>query len=808
MGVSETAAIFDGTAGVEVRFRARARDRAQNLEAWPPTADTSTTLYTWAIAGQASDNRGAPVIGMATTTTPAAFHGAPSDHDGAYAAHVAAEAASYSASWGKAGYGALPSTAFAPDLDASVDVVLPPADNVVQNWGFENGSSSWQLGGNLTAEVTDTAKHSGSFSALLGTHTQPLGYSTAVGTCKVDIGCESSVMDSSDTIHTAWLGEGDSNRRYKYKPLGEPWSTSTVLPGPWGTGMGKPVLTVDESMGVHALWVAGNQLYYSKKPPGMDWLYAEHVPTDLYVSDYVYRLAVNASGEVKVIWLGLHLRWEVYFSQRNANGSWTPKINITGPYTLQPERTDSAMRLAIDSAGLAHVLWLGSDGINPRNVFYAAETVSGSWLPAANISGCSTSVIDADMVIDSRGTAHVVWTCQGVNYRMRSPNATWLEARQIEPTANSAISLAVDRLDRLHLVWYLAQPWLQIRYVTFSNGIWSPPVAVAPPPSQPQDDVQPIVAVDDTLSVHVLWREGGTLLRYVVKRFNGQWSSPVDVYHVGGEARIQTWQLLADHTGTPHAIWMIAYGPFAVMYAGPETSATTGDAFMAQSVQIPSGASAPTLSFLYNFASTFPSNSRLEVTIDDSIAPTLVFSTTTSTGNWTHAWADLSPWAGHTVTLRFRVVEEAGGAQAGAYIDEVTVGSAHPDIWVSQPAWQAAAAGRTFETTLTYGNRGGVAASGGQVTLQLPAELSFVSAVPPPSATSPTLRWDVGALPAQSGPQTIRVTLQVAASATGGSTVSTTARVTSGTTELEQANNAAQGPLFIGSVRYLPVVHR
>jgi hypothetical protein len=101
-----------------------------------------------------------------------------------------------------------------------------------------------------------------------------------------------------------------------------------------------------------------------------------------------------------------------------------------------------------------------------------------------------------------------------------------------------------------------------------------------------------------------------------------------------------------------------------------------------------------------------------------------------------------------------------------------------------------------------------VAASGGQVTLQLPAELSFVSANPPPSATTPTLRWDVGALPAQSGPQTIRVTLQVAASAAGGSTVTAIARITSSTAELEQANNAAQGSVYVGSIRYLPVIMR
>ncbi len=411
MGVTETSAIFNGTAGLEYRFRSRARDRAQNVEAWPATADAITTLYAWGISGSVTDNRGAPVVGMATTTTPAAFRAPPSDGDGAYTAYVATQATSYSAAWSKSGYGSLPNTSFPPAVDAAVNVVLPPADNVVQNWGFENGNSAWQFGGSLTATVSNADRHSGLAAALLGS-----------------------------------------------------------LPG-------------------------------------------DH-----------------------------------------------------------------------------------------------------------------------------------------------QPNA--------------------------------------------------------------------------------------------------------------------------------------------------------GDAAMTQAVQVPVATLAPTLSFAYRFGGQTSSGNRFEVAVVEGAAATVVFSIFDGSGRWANQWVDLTPWAGRSVTLRFEVIETAGGSPAWAYIDEVTVGSAHPDIWVGQPAWQAAPAGRTFEAAVTYGNRGGVAASGGQVTLQLPAELSFVSADPPPAATTPSLRWDVGALPAQSGPQTIRVTLQVAASAAGGSTVTTTARVTSSTTELEQANNTAQGSIYVGSVRYVPVIMR
>jgi uncharacterized repeat protein (TIGR01451 family) len=191
--------------------------------------------------------------------------------------------------------------------------------------------------------------------------------------------------------------------------------------------------------------------------------------------------------------------------------------------------------------------------------------------------------------------------------------------------------------------------------------------------------------------------------------------------------------------------------------------------------------------------------------VDDGISSTVVFSATTGSNIWTHQWADLTPWTGRSFTLRFRVVEEAGGSHAGAYIDEVTVGSAHPDIWVNQPGRRAVRPGQQMTLTIIYGNRGGVAASGGQVALQLPTELTLVSADPPPAAIAPSLRWDVGALAAQNRPQTIRVTLQVAASAVRGATLNTAAAITSGAAEIEQANNTAAASILVGSLSYLPV---
>ena len=121
---------------------------------------------------------------------------------------------------------------------------------------------------------------------------------------------------------------------------------------------------------------------------------------------------------------------------------------------------------------------------------------------------------------------------------------------------------------------------------------------------------------------------------------------------------------------------------------------------------------------------------------------------------------------------------------------------------------RSAPPGGQLVQTITYGNRGGVTAIGGYVTLQLPPELLFVSADPPPSTTAPELRWDVGGLAAQSDTNTIHATLQVASSAAAGTTVLDTAGIASGTAEIELANNTAQAKMFVGYMSYLPLVER
>ncbi len=80
---------------------------------------------------------------------------------------------------------------------------------------------------------------------------------------------------------------------------------------------------------------------------------------------------------------------------------------------------------------------------------------------------------------------------------------------------------------------------------------------------------------------------------------------------------------------------------------------------------------APTLSFAYKLAATVDEEASLSATIDG----VTVFSTTHPTAEWSHGWADLSPWAGQTVVIGFVSQSTAASGPILVNIDAVSVSS-------------------------------------------------------------------------------------------------------------------------------------
>jgi hypothetical protein len=98
-----------------------------------------------------------------------------------------------------------------------------------------------------------------------------------------------------------------------------------------------------------------------------------------------------------------------------------------------------------------------------------------------------------------------------------------------------------------------------------------------------------------------------------------------------------------------------------------------GESTLTRTVAIPAAMHRPTLSFAYSLARA-GAGSRLEVRADDGSGAATIL-TRDAASPWGVVWADLTPYAGKSVTLTLALVQAAGAPPAELLVDDVALGS-------------------------------------------------------------------------------------------------------------------------------------
>src|SRR5690606_11371941 len=100
-----------------------------------------------------------------------------------------------------------------------------------------------------------------------------------------------------------------------------------------------------------------------------------------------------------------------------------------------------------------------------------------------------------------------------------------------------------------------------------------------------------------------------------------------------------------------------------------------GHSTISRTLTVSPGLYSPYLSLLYQVYGESASNG-LQVRINDTELATLQ----NPTSEWQHASLDVSPWLGETITLTLEAAWEEGQTPIAAWVDDLTLGSAHPDL--------------------------------------------------------------------------------------------------------------------------------
>jgi hypothetical protein len=810
--LASTSAVFSGISEHTYAFRARATDNAGNQEAWPASdiSDTVTTLASVALSGMVMDNTGNPISGAVVTTSPEPFSAHSSGVDGRYDANVTSSGSSVTASWSKAGYGLLPQTTFDVPSQPQVSVVLPPADNLVTNPALEFSSgieAPWSASGDILPGPS-TSKHTGSTSVLLGD--MPGGFAP-----QVDLNQVSSVSYAS-----------------------------------YG------VMAVEDNGTVHAV-VIGTTINYVHSTSEGGWSSPVQIGINAYIYYYPPLLLLAPDGTLHFLWDEANT---LKYTHRDTQGNWSPPIQIT-PLDAGLNNTKN-ISAAVDAGSNLHILYLTVTS-KGNQAFYVQRTAGGTWSTPKAISLNGLTKTDPTLLVDKYGIPHVLWieNSELVDIQ-RSSLGFWLAPQIIENAR--AYTVRVDEDANLYLVWSTATLGNTSGEIYFSwrsvNGIWSNPLNISSDPTA--IGVLPVLALGPGNSVHLIWnsfkQESGWSLIYRYLPSGGSWTTPqiitntalgykpsiiidkqdtptvfwvadfdfidrLSVHYsklVGGfwtphteigkysEGSPMSFYVTADNNDSMH---FIAPGWDQIYYVGPRRILSDSSSSLSQTVTLLPVVTSPVLSCIYNFSkAVYGSDASFAVKVTREGDTTVLLSKNTSTPGWTHAWFDLTPLANQEITVTFNVSLPAGSLPAYALVDDVTIGSGMPDLWITPGGSPTSAMpGSAVQLELAFGNHGVPPAVGNTVSYSLPNQLTFFSADPTPtSADGQVLTWDVGDLAGHSGSFTIHITATLSTDAALLTTIEGSAQITTSSTELETANNTIQIPIFIGAKVFVPVITR
>jgi Tol biopolymer transport system component len=604
---------FSGTPGDTIYFRARAHDNAWNYEPWSADYQTSTTLYSWKFSGDVVDIRGIPIQAATLEISPTAITPVLTDSSGDFLGHLLKES-SHTIELIRNGY-----TAFIENIsfykDKNQEIVLAPTDDLIQNGDFEEGSlSNWQISGAITPTITSLEKQHGSFSAMLGRpyfFSDPLTVST-LNTVPSGI---TIAFDNSGVAHTMWDEyDQDSDKTSIMYTACDRDQHCTSVQSPF---MGNhPTLETDREGQIHAAWLNGYTIYYSRLLPSGSWSTPEFVGS---ATDYYFGfpdLAFDSLNQAHIVWSTLR---SIFYAFKQTNQSWS-----------QPERlTEEGLQgfyhpvIAISEDDYIHVAW----STYHNYIGYRGRPLTGSWEPIHIIDELYGYDAQPGFAICPDGTLFISW-------------ADW----QFTPVIAYLISRNTD-------------------------GSWTSPVALE---QFERSKPKLLCKTDGTLIVF-----NGQDLSY--RGLVSGWSALQSVFGSHRSDISDDPTGIASNPSDDELAWagftLFDETTDVILSRFTVSEEHAGESRISQQITIPMEMHNPSLSLHAKYVTDDTiANDHFNVFIDDGTQVTDLLQIGTEQ-EMTHYWFDMQDWVSKTITVTFSLSTKANDLHSTAYIDEVRLGS-------------------------------------------------------------------------------------------------------------------------------------
>lgn len=465
LNTPDTSGIFNGTIGRTYTFRVKARDNAFNEGRWSP--ERSATLYERILEGRVTDNRGFPIVHGNVDIQPIPVLTGGTDFDGRYSAYLSARG-THTVTVSQPGFGsARPQRLKIQHDTRGVLSVLPPADNVVSNGGFESGDlTGWTAQGAYTPSIGLGGAHSGNSGLSKG-----------------------RLLSVSDPI-------------------------TVNLPGDYVAA----IQTRDGSL--HAISLDGDVLYYSTSSDGIVWTSPERIASPVISARFMRPvIATGGEGSVHIVFAQVvENTFRYMYLTKLTDGGWsTPQVIGCVPYAT----------LTVHPWGkIVHIIFE-----NGRDIFHCSRSENGTWSEAYQLSYMQQGVGGWSATVDQQGTLHVLWSGTGfteyadfgVAYTFRSVNGVWSTPIRLTTERNTYPHITVDAQGNLYAIWCtIPSGDVKLRRRAFDpHAVWYAPEIITtgllwrPKLFIRSDGVQYFVY------------ETGTGTHLLARRAGGVWSKPV-----------------------------------------------------------------------------------------------------------------------------------------------------------------------------------------------------------------------------------------------------------------------------------------
>jgi Neuraminidase (sialidase) len=340
------------------------------------------------------------------------------------------------------------------------------------------------------------------------------------------------------------------------------WSAAKRLT--WTSGQSQfPDIAVDSSKAIHLVWeddTPGNtEIYYKRSTDGgATWSAAKRL-TWTSEGSYAPAIAVDSSNTIHVVWGEYTPGTEIYYIRSTDGGAnWSPIKRLTWTSGWSGDAD-----MVILSDDTIHVVW---DDYTPgqSEIYYLRSTDGGAnWSAVKRLTW--NSGWSYDPAIESNKTIHLVWSDNTPGnseiYYKRSTDggATWSAAKRLTWTLDHSYvpAIAIDSKSAVHMVWKdKAAGSDEIFYKSSADGgtTWSAAKRLT---WTALDSNAPAIGVDSIDTLRLVWH-GSTPGNYEIFAKSSTdggktWSSSQRLTWTPGSS---VWPAIAiDSDNVIHVVW-------------------------------------------------------------------------------------------------------------------------------------------------------------------------------------------------------------------------------------------------------------